>query len=107
VLFAGAMEDIHSHLKNLEERHVRAVRGLEKLVKVMEHVRAGRDELDALVGSRSSDTPLRGLPEQLQSVEQALSEEISRTRAYILDVEIDQAYLRRRLHGGGGNQAGS
>jgi len=99
------MEDIHGQLKYLEQQHVRAVRELERLARVVDHVRAGREELDALVGTGGSDTSLRGLPEQLRSVEEALSEEISRTRAYILDVEIDQSYLRRRLQGGGGDHA--
>lgn len=95
------MEDVHRQLKNLEEQHVRAVRELEKLTRVIEHVRAGRDELDALVEIGRSKSSLRGLPEQLRSVEEALSEEISRTRAYILDCELDQNYLRRRLQRGG------
>lgn len=106
-LSVGAMEDIHDQLKNLEEQHVGAVRELEKLARVIDHVRAGRDELDALVKISSLDTPLSGLPEQLQFVEQALSEEISRTRACILDVEIEQAYLRTRLQGGGGYHSAS
>ena len=38
-LFGGGMEeDIYQHLKELEEQHVRAVRGLEKLAKALEHV---------------------------------------------------------------------
>ena len=38
-LFGGGMEeDIYQQLKELEEHHVRAVRGLEKLANALEHV---------------------------------------------------------------------
>ncbi len=37
-LFGGGMEHIYQQLKELEEQHVRAVRGLEKLAKALEHV---------------------------------------------------------------------
>jgi hypothetical protein len=36
------MEDIYKQLKELEEHHVQAVRGLEKLAKALEHTRAAR-----------------------------------------------------------------
>jgi len=37
-LFGGGMEHIYQQLKELEEQHVRAVRGLKKLAKALEHV---------------------------------------------------------------------
>jgi hypothetical protein len=42
------MEDIYKQLKELEEHHVQAVRGLEKLAKALEHARAARAELGDL-----------------------------------------------------------
>jgi hypothetical protein len=36
------MEHIYQQLKELEEQHVRAVRGLEKLAKALEHVHEAR-----------------------------------------------------------------
>ena len=41
-------EDIYQQLKELEEQHVRAVRGLEKLAKALEHVHEARTELSDL-----------------------------------------------------------
>ena len=41
-------EDIYQHLKELEQQHVRAVRGLEKLAKALEHVHEARTELSDL-----------------------------------------------------------
>jgi chromosome segregation ATPase len=99
------MEDIHRQLKDLEEQHVRSVRELEKLTKGIDHVRAAREELDTLITTGSLNPSLRSLPDQLQSVEEALGEEIIRTRAHILDVELDQDYLRRRLQWEGGDHA--
>ena len=40
--YGGMEEDIYQHLKELEEQHVRAVRGLEKLAKALEHVHEAR-----------------------------------------------------------------
>jgi len=48
-LFGGGMEeDVYQHLKELEEQHVRAVRGLEKLAKALEHVSEAKAELSDL-----------------------------------------------------------
>jgi regulator of replication initiation timing len=89
-------EDIYQQLKELEEQHVRAVRGLEKLAKALEHVGEARTELseDANLGSTLSN-----LPEQLKLLKDALEEETWRTRGYITDVELEQGYLRKRLQG--------
>jgi hypothetical protein len=44
-LFGGGMEeDIYQQLMELEEQHIRAVRGLEKLAKALEHVREARKD---------------------------------------------------------------
>ncbi len=82
-------EDIYQQLKELEEQHVRAVRGLEKLAKALEHVSE-----DA-----NLNPTLSNLPEQLKLLKDALEEETWRTRGYITDVELEQGYLRRRLLG--------
>jgi hypothetical protein len=93
------MEDIHGQLRKLEDQHVQAVRKLEKLAKVDDHIRAARDDLSALANTGGSNPSLHVLIEQLQSIEETLGEETNRTRAYILDIELDQNYLRRRLQG--------
>jgi hypothetical protein len=93
------MEDIYKQLKELEEHHVKAVRGLEKLSKALEHVRATRTELDHLSEDGNLAPSLSNLPEQLTVVEDALEEETWRTRGYITDIELNQSYLRRRLQG--------
>ncbi len=98
-------DDIHKRLKDLEEQHVRAVRALEKLTKALDHVHAARSELASLAKDEGNLRPaLSDLPEQLRLIEDTLSEEISISRGYILDVEIDQHYLRKRLHGEGEDQ---
>jgi hypothetical protein len=97
-LFGGGMEeDIYQQLKELEEQHVRAVRGLEKLAKALEHVREARTELSALSEEANLNPTLSNLPEQLKVLEDALEEETWRTRSYITDVELEQGYLRKRL----------
>jgi hypothetical protein len=91
------MEDIYKELKLLEERHVRAVRGLEKLAKALEHVRVAREDLNQLSEEQNLTPTLADVPEQLKAVEDALEAETWRTRADITDVELDQTYLRSRL----------
>ncbi len=93
------MEDIYQQLKELEEQHVRAVRGLEKLAKALEHVREARTELSDLSEEAKLKPTLSNLPEQLKVLEDALEEETWRTRASITDTELKQSYLRRRLQG--------
>jgi hypothetical protein len=93
------MEDIYKQLKELEEHHVQAVRGLEKLAKALQHVRAARAELGGLREDGNIGSTLSNLPEQLTVVEDALEEETWRTRGYITDIELNQSYLRRRLQG--------
>jgi hypothetical protein len=93
------MEDIYKQLKELEEHHVQAVRGLEKLAKALEHARAARTELGDLSEDGNLAPNLSNLPEQLTVVEDALEEETWRTRGYITDIELNQGYLRRRLQG--------
>ena len=83
----------------LEEHHVRAVRGLEKLASALEHVREARTELGDLSEDGNLGSTLSNLPEQLTVVEDALEEETWRTRGYITDIELNQSYLRRRLQG--------
>ncbi len=51
------MEHIYQHLKELEEQHVRAVRGLEKLAKALKHVREAKTELNALSEKRTFTLP--------------------------------------------------
>jgi DNA repair ATPase RecN len=97
--FGGDVEDTYKRLKHLEEHHVRAVRGLEKLAKALDHVRTARAELDDLTEDGNLNATLSDLPEQLKAVEDSLEEETWRTRAYITDTELDQSHLRRRLHG--------
>ncbi len=92
-------EDIYKQLKELEEHHVRAVRGLEKLAKALEHVREARTELGDLSEDANLNPTLSNLPEQLKVLEDALEEETWRTRGYITDVELEQSYLRKRLQG--------
>ena len=93
-------EDIYQQLKELEEQHVRAVRGLEKLAKALEHVGEARTELSDLSEEANLNPTLSDLPEQLRKVlEDALEEETWRTRGYITDVELEQGYLRKRLQG--------
>jgi RecB family exonuclease len=97
-LFGGGMgEDIYQQLKELEEQHVRAVRGLEKLAKALEHVREAKAELSDLSEEANLNPTLSDLPEQLKVLKDALEEETWRTRGYITDVELEQGYLRRRL----------
>ena len=91
------MEDIYKQLKELEEHHVQAVRGLEKLARALEHVRAARTELGDLSKDGNLAPSLSDLPEQITVVEDALEEETWRTRGYITDIELNQSYLRRRL----------
>lgn len=93
------MEDIYKRLMQLEEHHVRAVRGLEKLAYALEHVRAARAELDDLSEEANLNPTLSNLPEQLKVLEDALEEEPWRTRASITDIELKQSYLRRHLQG--------
>ena len=93
------MEDIYKQLKDLEEQHVRAVRGLEKLAKALEHVHEARTELSDLSKDGNLGSTLSDLPEQLKVVKDALEEETWRTRGYITDVELEQGYLRKRLQG--------
>jgi hypothetical protein len=93
------MEDIYRQLRQLEEQHVRAVRGLERLAKALEHVREAKAELSALSKEANLNPTLSNLPEQLKVVEDALEEETWRTRASITDTELKQSYLRRRLQG--------
>jgi hypothetical protein len=93
------MEDIYKQLKELEEHHVQAVRGLEKLAKALEHVRAASTELGGLSEDGNLAPSLYELPEQLTLVEDTLEEETWRTRGYITDIELNQSYLRRRLQG--------
>jgi hypothetical protein len=92
-------EDIYQQLKELEQQHVRAVRGLEKLAKILEHVREARTELSNLSEEANLNPTLSNLPEQLKILEDALEEETWRTRGYITDVELEQGYLRKRLQG--------
>ena len=93
-------EDIYQHLKELEEQHVRAVRGLEKLAKALEHVHEARTELSDLSEETNLNSTLSDLPEQLKLLKDALEEEETwRTRGYITDVELEQGYLRKRLQG--------
>jgi hypothetical protein len=92
------MEDIYKQLRQLEENRIRAVRGLEKLAKALEHVRAARTELGDSEEANLNPT-LSNLPEQLQVLEDTLEEETWRTRASITDTELKQSYLRRRLQG--------
>jgi chaperonin cofactor prefoldin len=99
-LFGGGMEeDIYQQLKELEKQHVRAVRGLEKLARALEHVHEARTELSDLGEDANLYPTLSNLPEQLKVLEDALEEETWRTRGYITDVEIEQGYLRKRLQG--------
>ena len=99
-LFGGGMEeDIYQQLKELEEQHVRAVRGLEKLAKALEHVGEAKAELSELSEEANLNPTLSNLPEQLKVIKDALEEETWRTRGYITDVELEQGYLRRRLQG--------
>ena len=92
-------EDIYQQLKELEEQHVRAVRGLEKLAKALEHVGEARTELSDLSEDGNLGSTLSDLPEQLKVIKDALEEETWRTRGYITDVELEQGYLRKRLQG--------
>jgi chaperonin cofactor prefoldin len=101
------MEDIYRELKQLEERHERAVRGLEKLAKALEHVRLAREELNELADDRNLTPTLADVPDQLKAVEDALEAETWRTRADITDVELDQTYLRSRLPGHGEDSTAS
>ena len=93
------MNDIHKQLKTLEEQHVRAVRALERLTKALNHVHAALSELAELNEDGHLRPTCSDLPDQLGLTEDALSEEISMFRSYILDVELDQHYLRKRLQG--------
>jgi len=93
------MEDIYKQLKELEEHHVQAVRGLEKLARALGHVRAARTELGDLSEDGNLAPSLSNLPEQLTVVKDTLEEETWRTRGYITDIELNQSYLRRRLQG--------
>ena len=52
------MEDIYKRLMQLEEHHVRAVRGLEKLAYALEHVRAARTELSDLARTQTLPSPI-------------------------------------------------
>ena len=93
-------EDIYQQLKELEEQHVRAVRGLEKLAKALEYVHEARTELSDLSEETNLNPTLSDLPEQLKLLKDALEEEETwRTRGYITDVELEQGYLRKRLLG--------
>ena len=93
------MDDIHEQLKTLEEQHVRAVRALERLTKALNHVHVAQSELAELNEDGHLRPTRSNLPDQLGIIEDALSEEISMSRSYILDVELEQHYLRKRLQG--------
>ena len=93
------MEHIYQQLKELEEQHVRAVRGLEKLAKALEHVHEARTELSDLSEDANLNPTLSDLPEQLKILGDALEDGMWRTRGYITDVELEQGYLRKRLQG--------
>jgi chaperonin cofactor prefoldin len=93
------MEDLYEQLKRLEERHVWAVRRLEKLAKPLEHVRMAKGELDELGRDANLNPTLSDLPDQLGAVEDTLEGEMWTIRASITDTELEQDRLRRRLHG--------
>jgi len=101
----GTVDEIHKQLKTLEEQHVRAVRALERITKALNHVHAAQSELAELDEDGSLRPARSDLPDQLGPIEDALSEEIDMSRSYILDIELDQHYLRKRLQGeeGGDN----
>jgi hypothetical protein len=63
------MEDVYEQLKRLEKCHVRAVRGLEKLAKALEHVRMAKGELDELGRDANLNPTLSDLLDQLGAVE--------------------------------------
>src|SRR5215212_5649538 len=67
-------EDIYQHLKELEEQHVRAVRGLEKLAKALKHVHEARTELSYLSEEANLNSTLSDLPEQLKLLKDALED---------------------------------
>lgn len=92
-------DDVYERLKHLEERHVRAVRGLEKLAKALEHVRMAKGELDELAKDGNLNPTLSDLPEQLEVMEDALEVETWTIRASLTDTELEQDRLRRRLQG--------
>ena len=96
------MEDIYKQLKQLEEQHVRAVRGLEKLAKALDHVRVAKEEVDGLVADENLTSNISDVPDRLKGVEDALAQETWTVRAYISDVELNQNHLQRRLRGGQG-----
>ena len=91
--------DIYQQLRELEEQHVRAVRGLEKLAKALEHVREAKAELSDLSEEANLNPTLSNLPEQITVLENALEVETWRTRGYITDIQLEQGYLRKRLQG--------
>jgi hypothetical protein len=92
------VDDIRQQLNLLEKRRLRAVRGVRKLTTVLNYVGAARTELEALREEGSlSPTAHQELPDRLESVEEALSEEVRLTQEYIEDIRRDQDALWRQL----------
>ena len=57
-LFGEGVEHIYQQLRQLEEQHVRAVRGLEKLAKALEHVSEAEDAIqETWLRYEASPTP--------------------------------------------------
>jgi hypothetical protein len=69
------MEDLYERLRRLVEQHVRAVRGLEKLARALEHVRMAKGELDELGADGNLNSTLSDLLEQLKVMYDALEVE--------------------------------
>ena len=87
------MDDIRQQLNLLEKQRLRAVRGVRKLTAVLRYVGAARAELEALREEGRLSSMHQELPDRLESVEEALSEEVRMTQEYIESIRRDQDTL--------------
>jgi hypothetical protein len=91
------VDDIRQQVNLLEKQRLRAVRGARKLTAVLNYVNAARAELEALREEGSLSPAHQELPNRLESVEEALSEEVRMTQEYIEGIRRDQDALWRQL----------
>ncbi len=83
------MDGAREQLKLLEQQRLRVVRGQRKLTAVLNYVGAARAELEALREESNLSPAHQDLPARLESIEEALNEEIGMAREHIEDIRRD------------------
>ena len=91
------MDSAREQLKLLEQQRLRAVRGLRRLTAVLKYIGAARAELEALREEGTLSPAHQDLPDRLESIEEALNEEIRMAREYVENIRRDQDILWRQL----------